>query len=244
MEFSNYLFYLLLPIVSFLYASVGHGGASGYLALMSLLGFAPESMRPTALILNIFVSFLAFYQYHKSSKINWKLFFLLIIASMPAAYLGGMINLDSKIYKPILGILLILPIIRLIGFYKPEEKQLKSYNILYVFIIGASIGFVSGLIGIGGGILLSPVILLLGWADLKGTAAISALFITVNSMAGLAGNFHQLEALNSSIWILTGLAIIGGGLGAFWGANRFNLSTLKWLLAIVLIMASFKLIFV
>ncbi|MCF8254301.1 MAG: sulfite exporter TauE/SafE family protein, partial [Bacteroidia bacterium] len=215
-----------------------------YLALMSLLGFAPESMRPTALVLNIFVSFLAFYQYHKRSKINWKLFLLLIVASVPAAYFGGMLNLESKIYRPILGALLILPIIRLIGFYKPEEKILKPFSIPLVLAIGAGIGFLSGLIGIGGGIILSPVILLLGWADLKGTAAISALFITVNSIAGLAGNILQLEALDSSIWLLTGLAIIGGGLGAFLGAHKLNLASLKWLLALVLVIASAKLLFV
>ncbi|MEP7267506.1 MAG: sulfite exporter TauE/SafE family protein [Saprospiraceae bacterium] len=178
---------MLLFLVAFLYSSVGHGGASGYLALMAFFSFAPETMWPTALMLNIFVSLIAFIQYYRSGHFKWQLFWPFAIASIPAAFIGGLIVVDAKIYKTILGVLLLFPVVRLGGVKFNAEETQKEQKLFTSLIIGALIGLFSGMIGIGGGIILSPIILLLHWANMKQTAAVSALFILVNSMAGLAG---------------------------------------------------------
>src|SRR5688572_21576280 len=184
---TDILFYVLLPLVAFLYASVGHGGASGYLALMAIFAFVPDFMRPAALLLNVAVSLIAFIQYYRQGHFDWRLFWPFAIASIPAAFLGGLIDVEEDVYKKVLGVLLILSVIRLLDFRIRPQKE-KAYPPVVVALgIGAAIGFLSGLIGIGGGIILSPIILLLHWADMKKTAAVSALFIFVNSIAGLAG---------------------------------------------------------
>src|SRR5574339_1065357 len=178
-----YLFLGLLFLVAFLYSSVGHGGASGYLALMAIFSITPDVMKPTALLLNLFVSLTSFIQFYRGKHFNWKIFLPFAIASVPMAYAGGLITVDDNIYKKILGILLIIPIIRFLFFANIKVEEIKKSNFVLSLLIGASIGFLSGLIGIGGGIILSPILLLLKWSDLKQTAAISALFIFVNSFA-------------------------------------------------------------
>lgn len=236
-----YLFPVLLFIVAFLYASVGHGGASGYLALMAVFGMAPDFMKPTALLLNLFVSSVAFIFYLKGGHFKWKLFWPLAIASIPLAFIGGMIKIDGNLYKKLLGILLFLPVARLIAPNK-EEASIKESRIFFSLMIGASIGFLSGLIGIGGGILLSPLLLLLHWADQKKTAAVSALFIFVNSLAGLAGQLSIGFHLQSSMVSYVGIAFLGGSFGAWYGAIKFNQTVLKYLLALVLMIAAIKLL--
>jgi len=235
-------FLLLLFIVAFLYAAVGHGGASGYLALMALFGMAPEFMKPTALLLNLFVSLSAFVLFYKEGHFKWKIFLPFALASIPFSFLGGMISLDASIYKKILGILLLIPIIRLIAFPNKDNDDLKESTVFLSLLIGACIGFLSGLIGIGGGIILSPVLLLLAWTNQKQTAAISALFIFVNSMSGLAGQLTKGIEFQSGMVAFVGVAFVGGSLGAWFGARRFNQNILKYLLAIVLLMASIKLL--
>lgn len=236
-----YLFPVLLFIVAFLYASVGHGGASGYLALMAVFGMAPDFMKPTALLLNLFVSSVAFIFYLKGGHFKWKLFWPLAIASIPLAFIGGMIKIDGNLYKKLLGILLFLPVARLIAPNK-EEASIKESRKFFSLMIGASIGFLSGLIGIGGGILLSPLLLLLHWADQKKTAAVSALFIFVNSLAGLAGQLSIGFHLQSSMVSYVGIAFLGGSFGAWYGAIKFNQTVLKYLLALVLMIAAIKLL--
>lgn len=236
-------FYPLLFIVAFLYASVGHGGASGYLALMALFSFAPEIMRPTALTLNVFVSLMAFWQYYRKGNFNWQLFFMLAVASVPAAFLGGWFSIDASVYKKILGVVLIVPIIRFMGILPQEQTTLKKAKWLYALLLGASIGFLSGLIGIGGGIILTPVLLLLSWTTMKEAAGISAFFITVNSVAGLLGKATSGLTFSQDMVWLVGVALIGGTLGAYLGANRFSSVVLKRLLALVLLIASVKLLF-
>src|SRR4030095_4972283 len=159
------LFYLLLFLVAFFYASVGHGGASGYLALMAIFSVAPEVMKPTALLLNLFVSLVSFIQFYRGGHFNLRLFLPFAIASVPMAYVGGLITIDTEAYKKILGILLLIPIARFLFFSNIKVEEIKKNNIPLSIVIGGLIGFLSGLIGIGGGILLSPVILLLKWAD-------------------------------------------------------------------------------
>ena len=238
---SDILFYILLPVVAFLYAAVGHGGASGYLALMSFFSFAPDFMRPTALLLNLAVSLIAFIQYYRQGHFDWKLFWPFALASIPAAFIGGMLVVDAVVYKKVLAVLLLFSVIRLIGFKTQEAKTESHPQVLIALVIGAVIGLLSGMIGIGGGIILSPVILLLHWADMKKTAAVSALFIFVNSLAGLAGLFTKGFQLESQmLWMLL-IAFAGGALGSYFGAGHFENRKLKWILALVLLIASVKL---
>ena len=237
------LFYVLLLLVSFLYASVGHGGASGYLALMACFSFAPDVMRPTALILNLFVSAIAFIQYYKSGYFQWKLFWPFAITSIPAAFIGGVIQVDENIYKKILAVLLLFSVVKLIGFNTQSVAVRKKQNLIASLIIGLIIGFFSGMIGIGGGIILSPLILLLHWADMKQTAAVSALFIFVNSLAGLSGSILNGINITTSMGLMLAIAFVGGFAGSYSGAKKFNTVKLKFLLSIVLMIASAKLIF-
>ena len=229
--------------MAFLYASVGHGGASGYLALMALFGVATEVMKPTALLLNLFVSLTSFIQFYRGKHFNWRLFLPFALASVPAAYVGGLITVDSEVYKKILGILLIIPIGRFLFFSNIKVEEIRKSNILLSVILGAAIGFLSGLIGIGGGIILSPILLLLKWADMKQTAAISALFIFVNSASGLAGQLSKGIHFNSDMYAYVAVAFIGGLCGAYFGSIKFNQNILKYLLSLVLVVAAYKLLF-
>ena len=235
-------FLLLLFIVAFLYAAVGHGGASGYLALMAIFGMMPDIMKPTALLLNLFVSLSAFVLFYKEGHFKWKIFLPFALASIPFSFLGGMISLDASIYKKILGILLLIPVVRLAAFPNKDYYDLKQSTLFLSLLIGACIGFLSGLIGIGGGIILSPVLLLLAWTNQKQTAAISALFIFVNSLSGLAGQLTKGINFQSEMFVLVGVAFAGGSVGAWLGARKFNQNILKYLLATVLLMASVKLL--
>ena len=238
-----YLFYGLLFLVAFLYASVGHGGASGYLALMAIFGMAPEVMKPTALLLNLFVSFIAFVQFYRGGHFSGKIFLPLAAASVPLAFLGGLVEVNALIYKKILGFLLLIPVTRFLFFGNIRVKEIKQSTISLSVAIGACIGFLSGLIGIGGGIILSPVLLLLKWADQKQAAALSAAFIFVNSFAGLAGQFTKGIQFNENMYAYVGLAMAGGLLGSYLGALKFKQVILKNILALVLMLAAYKLLF-
>jgi uncharacterized membrane protein YfcA len=230
-------------VVAFLYASVGHGGASGYLALMAIFSMAPEVMKPTALLLNLFVSLTAFIQFYRGGHFKWKIFLPLALASIPFAFAGGLISIDASVYKKMLGIFLIIPIVRFLFFRNIRVEELKRSSTWLSVFIGSFIGFLSGLIGIGGGIILSPILLLLKWTDQKQTAAISALFIFVNSLAGLSGQLAKgIQFSKEMIWYVL-IAFVGGLLGAYLGALKFNQQVLKYSLAFVLMMAAYKLLF-
>jgi len=237
------LFFFLLFLVAFLYAAVGHGGASGYLALMVIFGVAPEVMKPTALMLNLFVSLTSFIQFYRGKHFNWKIFLPFAIASIPMSFIGGSIMVDATVYKKILGLLLIIPIIRFLFFSNFDVRDTRKSNIYLSLLIGAIIGFLSGLIGIGGGIILSPILLLLKWTNQKQTAAISALFIFVNSLAGLAGQLTKGVHFTANMYSYVGIAFVGGLCGAYFGALRFKQSWLKNILAVVLMFAAYKLLF-
>jgi len=237
------LFYFFLFILAFLYAAVGHGGASGYLALMALYGIAPQEMKPTALVLNLFVSLTSFIQYYRGHYFKRNLFLMVAVASVPMAFIGGMITLEDHLYKRLLGLLLLFPIVRFFFFRSPAEDELKPYNNLGALAIGAVVGLLSGMIGIGGGIILSPFLILLKWTDQKQTAAISAAFIFVNSLSGLGGMLTQGISFNAHMWTYVAVAFIGGLLGAYLGSKKLNQDVLKYVLATVLLVAAYKLLF-
>lgn len=237
------LFYVLLFLVAFLYASVGHGGASGYLALMALFSLTPEVMKPTALLLNLFVSLTSFIQFYRGGHFRWKVFWPFALASIPLAYLGGLVIVDGSIYKKILGLLLLVPIIRFYFFSNAKVEEQAKSKFGWSLLIGGSIGFFSGLIGIGGGILLSPILLLLKWTDQKQTAAISALFIFVNSFSGLAGQLTKGIHFTTNMYSYVIVAFIGGLCGAYFGSLKFKQNILKNVLATVLVLAAYKLLF-
>ena len=239
-----YLFLIILPIVSFLYASVGHGGASGYLALMALFSFAPETMKPTALLLNIFVAGISFYYYYKEGYFNKKLFLSFAMASIPLAYIGGTLEVDASIYKKILAVLLIFAILKMLNVFGKESHTTKDVKLWQGLIVGGIIGFFSGLIGIGGGIILTPVILLLHWGKMKEAAAVSALFIWVNSAAGLIGQLQSGVSIESGSFVLVAIALVGGILGGYFGSKKINNQRLRYLLAFVLMVACAKLMFI
>lgn len=238
------LFLVFLPIVAFLYASVGHGGASGYLALMALFSFAPENMKSIALLLNLFVAGISFYHFARSRFFKPKLFLVFAVLSIPLSFLGGMLEIDAHLYKIILGILLLFAIAKMLNLFGKENTEIRKLNWSLGIGIGGLIGFFSGLIGIGGGIILSPVILLLRWGTVKEAAAVSALFIWVNSAAGIGGQFYSGATIPSEVWILVCLALVGGFLGGLVGSKKWNSQFLRNVLAFVLFLAAIKLCFV
>jgi len=238
------ILYLLILLVACLYSSVGHGGASGYLALMSFFAIPVATMKPVALILNIVVSIIAFIQFYRSGFFDKKIFLLLAVTSVPAAYAGGLTNLDAIYYKQLLGVFLFFAAARLAI---PTEKEIlvkQTPPMAFLLLIGAAIGFLSGLIGIGGGIILSPILILLGYTDVKKAAGISALFIFVNSVAGLLGQIQYGIEFTVSMSVMILMAIAGGLIGSFYGAKKFNILIMKRVLAVVLMLAAMKLVFV
>jgi len=238
------LFSGILILIAFLYSSVGHGGASGYLALMALFSFPISFMKPTALLLNIFVSAVAFWFFKKNKHFNWKLFYPFIITSVPAAFLGGYVTINATLYKQILGVFLLVAILRMIGLLGGEKSTKRTLNIPLALIIGLGIGLFSGLIGIGGGIILSPVIILLSWGNMKDAAAVSALFIFVNSLAGIAGFLIKNNSIPVDSFVLVPIALIGGTMGAIYGSKKFTDQTLAYMLSFVLFLASMKLFYI
>jgi uncharacterized membrane protein YfcA len=230
-------------VVAILYSSVGHGGASGYLAVMAILTVAPEVTRPTALVLNLFVASIAAVQFYRAGHFSWSLFWPFAATSIPFAFLGGMIKLPTNVYKIVLGLVLLFAAVRLAWSFT-KEADVGPPKIWMALIIGAFIGLLSGLVGVGGGIFLTPVLLLMSWSETKTAAGVSALFIFVNSAAGLAGNYAQVSVLPQTalMWIVA--AALGGSIGALLGATRFDSLMLRRVLALVLIFAGVKLIFV
>jgi uncharacterized membrane protein YfcA len=244
MDSSLLLLLPLLALVAFLYSSVGHGGASGYLAVMAIVGIAPAFMKSSALIMNLAVSLFSFLGFYRAGFFRLKLFLPFAIASIPMAFLGGTMRLSDAIYKKILAVCILISIARLLYQFRNEESQNRSIPLWAGLLSGAAIGLLSGMIGIGGGIILSPLMLLMRWAKLKETAAVSALFIFVNSLSGLygqlsTGGFQLPENLQ---WAILA-TILGGGLGSYFGSQKFNLPTLRYLLALGLVIACAKLIF-
>ncbi len=236
-------FLILLPLVAMLYSSVGHGGASGYLALMALFGFPALMMKPTALLLNVFVAGISAFYFYRNGHLRIKLFVAFALTSIPASFIGGYINVDPGLYKKILGVLLVFAVVKMLMKPRSSIRNSSEHHLVLALLIGAVIGFFSGLIGIGGGIILSPILLLLGWANVKETAAVSALFIWVNSLAGMTGLYLSGMEWHLNYFVLALIAFGGGLIGARIGSSpKIAHSKLKILLAAVLTLASIKLL--
>lgn len=240
----NVLFLVALFVVAFMYASIGHGGASGYLALMALFGISTLYMRSSSLILNLFVSAVSFYAFYRGGYFKIKILIPFIIGSLPMAFLGARMNIDPQLFKYILGVFLVIAVTRMLYVPRGERKEVIPFNFVIAFFIGAFLGFFSGLIGIGGGIILSPLLLLLGWTNMKETAAVSAIFIFLNSASGIAGLISSGIHVSPQLLYWVALAFAGGILGAYIGSFKLSLVKLKYLLAFVLFLASIKLLLV
>jgi uncharacterized protein len=230
-------------IAAILYSSVGHGGASGYLAAMSLFGVTPAVMKPTALVLNIIVAAIATTKFYRAGCFDRSLFWQFAIGSIPCAFIGGSIVLPTQIYKPILGIVLLYAAGKLgLNQASSQPQQPHALPIWLAIALGMAIGLFSGLTGVGGGIFLSPLLLLMGWATMKQAAGVSAAFILVNSIAGLLGYLTKFPTLPSSLWIWAICAAVGGWIGSEYGSKRIGSYKLQMLLAVVLAIAGVKLI--
>lgn len=240
------LAFILFLTIATLYSSVGHAGASGYLAVMALLSFAPQTIKPTTLVLNIIVASIASIKFIRTDYFDRKIFLSFIATSLPTAFLGGYITLDPKYFKLIAGLFLVVSALLLIirAYIKPLQTETKSMPIAYGLIFGAPIGLVSGLVGVGGGIFLSPIIIMTNWTTVKNASGVAALFILCNSLAGLAGHLSALNKLDSNIiyWIIA--VVIGGLLGSYLGTIKFNNKVIITCLFLVLLTAGLKFIFV
>ncbi len=234
----------LIFVMALLYSSVGHGGASGYLAAFALMSVSAAVMKPSALVLNVLVSTIASVRFYQVGWFSWRIFLPFAVGSIPFAYLGGSITLHANVHKQIVGAVLVYAAIRLwFSARRLEESvEVRRVPIVVALMCGAGLGFLSGLVGVGGGIFLSPLLLLAGWADVKQASAIAAAFILVNSLAGLAGAWSNVVALPNGIYLWSVAAIAGGLIGAELGSRRFASVTLRRVLAVVLVVAAGKMI--
>lgn len=234
----------LIGLVAMLYASVGHAGASGYLAVMALIGIAPDVMKPSALVLNIIVSAIAVLKYYRAGAFSWRIFLPLALTSIPCAYLGGYMNLPASWYKPLVGVILIYAV--LYSFRRSYKTEVSVQNVaspLTLSVVGAVLGTLSGLTGVGGGIFLSPLLLRMNWAPVRVISGIAAMFILVNSIAGLFGvlTHHQTLSPDLPYWIAS--VIVGGYIGAHLGSRRLNEALIQRVLSMVLLISGLKMIF-
>jgi uncharacterized membrane protein YfcA len=236
------LLFLAIGVIALLYSSVGHAGASGYIATMTLFGIAPIVIRPTALVLNILVASIGTFQFWRAGYFSWNLFWPFALLSIPAAYLGGYLQPSASLLKILIGVVLLFSAARLL-VRRSDPPQTSPPSQPVAISVGAALGFLAGLTGTGGGIFLTPVLLFCRWAHIRQAAAVSALFIWVNSIAGLVGYFTKVRAIPSLGFVLAAAAIIGGLIGSHLGSRRFAVRVISLCLATVLVIAGIKLIF-
>jgi uncharacterized protein len=233
----------LFFIAALLYSSVGHAGASGYLAAMALIGISPAVMKPTALALNILVAIIATFKFYRVGAFSWRLFLPLAVTAVPCAYLGGLLTLPTNIYKPVIGTILLYA-----AWYsfrtasKISQYPIRPVSSIPLLCSGAAFGFLSGLTGVGGGIFLSPLMLFFRWAEIKTISGVAAAFILVNSIAGLTGVLSKTSTLPDALPLWALVVVVGGYIGAEYGSKRFRSPTLQKLLALVLVIAGVKMI--
>ena len=235
---------LLMGLAAALYSTVGHGGASAYLAIMAIFSVAAETMRPTALALNLVVAGLGLWRYGRAGQIDLGLLAAFVIAAAPAAFVGGAVQLSPETYRPLVGVLLWGAAVRL--FWQPVRLAQRAPNrppLAVTLPVGAGLGLLAGLTGTGGGIFLSPLIILFGWADARKTSGIAAGFIFINSAAALGGNFASVAALPPELPWLAAAVVAGALVGTWLGSARLPKPRLLQGLGLVLVIAGAKLIF-
>lgn len=237
---------LLIPLVflaAVLFSSVGHGGATAYLAAFALVGMAPENMRSSALFLNVLVASLALYKFYKVRAFDWHLFWPVAITSMPLAFIGGQVTLPNHTYKLIVGLCLIYAAWAIfIQANKRDEIDVKPVAKPILLVIGAVLGFLAGITGVGGGIFLSPILLFFSWAKTKVISGVAAAFILVNSISSLFGVLTKSTTLPTGLGYWAVAAILGGWIGAEFGSKRLANPTIRKLLAAVLVFAGSKML--
>ena len=233
----------LILVIALLYSTVGHAGASGYIAAMALFGMAPIVMKPTALTLNIIVALIGTVRFYRAGFFSWRTFWPFAITSVPAAYIGGGLTLPVAIYKSIVGVVLLYSAVRLFwGAASADKGKITLVPIWMALIVGGAIGLLSGLTGVGGGIFLSPVLLLMHWARTKETSGVSAAFILVNSIAGLLGQYPAITHLPNDLIYWAPAALVGGWIGTELGTKLLPISGIRKWLSVVLVLAGLKLV--
>jgi len=227
-----------------LYASVGHAGASAYLAAMALVGVAPETMRPTALVLNLFVAAIVIVRFARAGHLPWASLLPLAAGSVPAAVVGGTIDLPGVLYRPLVAVVL------LVGAWRLANAAIALANdepagvpLLPGIAAGAAIGLLAGLTGTGGGIFLTPLLVLAAWTGARDAAGLSGAFILVNSVAGLGGLATGGITLPPALPLWIAAVVSGGLVGSWLGAQRLSILNLRRALAFVLVLAAAKLVF-
>ena len=227
--------------VALLYSSVGHAGASGYIAVLALAGMAPAEIRPVALTLNVLVAVIGTVQFARAGHFSWSLFWPFAVLAVPAAFLGGWLQLPTEVFQVLVGLVLWFSAVRLV-WRKVEPGDVVRRPRVVALGSGAGIGFLSGLTGTGGGIFLTPLLLFCRWAHVREAAAVSALFILVNSSAGLAGYVSSGRPFPAFAWSLAAVAAIGGLVGSRLGSRHLPVRAIAWCLAMVLLLAGGKLV--
>ncbi len=238
---SSFLLAILIFVVALLYSSVGHGGASSYLAAMALFGIAPQEMKPAALVLNILVASISTTKYIRAGRFSWPTFWPFALVSVPFAFMGGHFTLPAIYYKPVIGVVLIVAAYHFVRHARQAEYATRPPVLHLLALCAALLGFFSGLMGVGGGIFLSPLLIFLRWEAVKKVSGIAAAFILVNSVAGLLG-FSTSGAPQFPeglpMWGLA--AVLGSYIGASYGSRRLASPAIKRLLALVLLLAGIK----
>lgn len=241
---------LLIPmlfctlLVALLYSCVGHGGASGYIAVLALFSVAPEVFKPTALTLNLLVAGIATWSFFRAGYFSWRLFWPFAATSIPFSFLGGYLTLPPHIYRPLVGVVLLLSASRLLLQKSGAPVRTTPPSMPIALAIGAALGLLSGLTGVGGGIFLSPLLLLCKWGEPREVSAVAALFILVNSCAGLLGHLSGVQAIPTYAPLMAGTALVGGAIGSLLGSRHLPVPTIMRVLSLVLTIAGFKLLLV
>jgi uncharacterized protein len=226
-----------------LYTSVGHAGASAYIALMALFGVSAPVMRPTALVLNILVSGFASIRYLRAGLFRWRTVWPVLIGAIPMAFLGGSLHLPGNYYKPLVGVVLIIAAARLLWKAElPNGDRVSDIPIPLGILIGAGIGFLSGLTGTGGGIFLSPLLLFFGWSETRTASGVVVVFILCNSISGLLGNYSSVQSLPSALPLYAVAVILGASVGTTFGIGRLHTTGILRALGVVLAIAGLKLL--
>ena len=237
---------LLFFAAALLYSSVGHGGGSGYLAAMALLGMPPGMMRPTALVMNIGVAAIALYRFARAGGFEWRLFLPFALTSVPMAFVGGRIHLPVSWFGVLVGGVLLFSAVRLFTETLQRHGQGRAVGgpppLWLALLFGAGIGLLSGLTGVGGGIFLSPLVVLMGWGTVRDSAAPTAAFILVNSASGLIGLLTRQPALPDALPYWVAAVLVGGTIGATLGSRRLGNVGLRRALAAVLLVAGAKMV--